>query len=157
MRFLRSGEQGHLSSEEIRVRVCETLRSHGVDYTLGIIEFLRLYSLRVGVNPEELKHVDVLVHESDYERASSMMHGLDNVVIEITALPNLQERCFYVRGLPYPSVEDLMIAVAYNLDKEWYVRYARMIAKSFKHIDWSFIRTVCKRLGVLEVLERALS
>ncbi len=127
-----------------------------VDHACGLASLLKVIGRRLGIFdiPDV---IDVMIY-GDYDLVKRVLGG--SVVIEKSLVPGLSQRAILMGGIPYASIEDLVVSAVVNEDIPWYVGIIRelmMNANVRNSLRWEWINEVLSRFGVRELFNRVIS
>ena len=132
-----------ITCEDVHWRLVEL----NVDHACGLASLLRIIGRRIGVI-DVPDITDVIL----YNNREDILNALSGqVVVERALVPNLFSRAVLVGGVPYASIEDLVVSVVLNEDNPWYVDTVRRLLRidSVREgLRWTWINEVLDRYGV---------
>jgi hypothetical protein len=123
-----------------------------VDHACGLISLLKVIGGRLGIT-DIPDFVDVMVHGSA-EPVKEVLGS--SIVIEQSLVPNLASRAILIGGVPYASLEDLVVSVVVN-EEPWYVGIIREILgrdSVRRNLRWEWINEVLSRYGAGDRFQR---
>lgn len=135
------------------------IKRNGIDAVFGLLSLSKIliHRFKIEIDHELLDKYDILVYTNDFERLKELIKYFNiDLVIEISPLCNLESRCIWINGLPHASIEDLILAIPYNLDKKWYISIIKQLCTKCKFINWSFVKDIAIRLGILSKINQIL-
>ncbi len=127
-----------------------------IDHVCGLASLLKVIGKRLGVF-DVPNIIDVMV----YGNHEIVKQALGNtVIVERALVPGLLSRAILIGGIPYASIEDLVVSVTVNEDIPWYVGIIRelMANPNVKNsLRWEWINEVLNRFGVAELFNKIIS
>jgi hypothetical protein len=123
-----------------------------VDHACGLISLLKVIGGRLGIT-DIPDFVDVMVH-GPAEPVKEVLGS--SIVIEQSLVPNLASRAILIGGVPYASLEDLVVSVVVN-EEPWYVGIIREILgrdSVRRNLRWEWINEVLSRYGAGDRFQR---
>lgn len=127
-----------------------------IDHACGLASLLKVIGKRLGVF-DVPNIIDVMI----YGNHEIVKQALGNtVIVERALVPGLLSRAILIGGIPYASIEDLVVSVTVNKDMPWYVGIIRelMANPNVKNsLRWEWINEVLNRFGVAELFNKIIS
>ena len=141
-----------ITCDEVHWRLVEL----NIDHACGLASLLKVIGKRLGVfNVPDV--IDIMIY-GNYENAEQALNGL--VIIERSLVPGLFSRAVLIGGVPYASIEDLIVSVVVNEDIPWYVSIIRELMRNpnvRNSLRWEWINEVLNRFGVKELFDKVIS
>ena len=128
----------------------------GVDHACGLASLLRAIGNRLGIF-DVPNVIDVMVYGA-HDTVKSALGSY--VVVERSLVPELSSRAILIGGVPYASIEDLIVSVVVNTDTPWYVELVRELLMNDwvrGNLRWEWVNEVLSRFGVRDVFNRVIS
>ncbi len=127
-----------------------------IDHACGLASLLKVIGKRLGVfNVPNI--TDVMV----YGNHEIVKQALGNtVIVERALVPGLLSRAILIGGIPYASIEDLVVSVTVNEDIPWYVDIIKelMANPNVKNsLKWEWINEVLNRFSVTGFFNKIIS
>ncbi|WP_054842690.1 hypothetical protein [Vulcanisaeta distributa] len=127
-----------------------------IDHACGLASLLKIIGERLGIF-DVPDVVDVLIY-GDHEFVKQVLGSY--VVIERSLVPDLFSRSVLIKGIPYASIEDLVVSVVVNSDIPWYVSLIKELIRNTNvrsGLKWEWINEVLNRFGAMEVFNKLIS
>ncbi|WP_054853016.1 hypothetical protein [Vulcanisaeta distributa] len=144
----------NITCSEVHWRLVEL----NMDHACGLASILKVIGERLGILsiPDV---VDVMVY-GNYETAKQVLGN--SVVLERSLVPGgLFSRSILIGGIPYASIEDLVVSVVVNGgDVPWYVDIVRELMRNNNvrnSLRWEWINEVLSRFGVTRIFNEIIS
>ncbi|WP_054857270.1 hypothetical protein [Vulcanisaeta sp. JCM 16159] len=141
----------NITCSEVHWRLVEL----NMDHACGLASILKVIGERLGILsiPDV---VDVMVY-GNYETAKQVLGN--SVVLERSLVPGLFSRAILIGGIPYASIEDLIVSVVVNGDTPWYVDIVRELMRNNNvrnSLRWEWINEVLSRFGVTRIFNEII-
>ena len=141
-----------ITCDEVHWRIVEL----NIDHACGLASLLKIIGERLSIFgvPDV---VDVMVY-GNYDTVKHALGG--SVIIERSLVPGLFSRAILIGGIPYASIEDLVVSVVVNTDIPWYVAIIKDLMRNSNvrnNLRWEWINEVLSRFGVMGLLNKIIS
>ncbi len=134
-------------------RVMSRLYELGIEWCLGPETLCRV------IRNEDVPHLDIAVSHVDLEQVHKNMKTLLELNIKkifIVPYGGFSRRCVYVRALPCISVDDAVLSSLLDENREYLDTVRFLIEHSRDNLDVTYLRIMCRRLGICDELCRRL-
>ncbi len=130
-------------------KIMSSLYELGLEWCLGPETLLKV------IRGEELNTLDIAVCYSDIEQVRANFDKLRELnITKVFMVPygGFSRRCVYVRALPCISVEDAVLSVIVKENCEYFNVVKKLLEHSKNNLDMTYLRVMCERLGICDVL-----
>jgi hypothetical protein len=135
--------------EELHWRLNEA----GIDHAAGLLSTLSKIAHRLGLNPPR-DGLDFQVYVGQIDAVHEILGG---IIVEPALVPNLASRAVLMCGVPHASLEDLVVSVVLNADKQWYIDTVRRIIELLgSSLNWEWIMETLHRFKQASIFKRLI-